>query len=409
MNTTRLRAAVGLAVAQLRHYRVRMALAAVGIALAVVLTVVLVSLGVSVLALGDAGFERIGGDLWVTASGTGFAPGTVGGVDNQLVDAHETTREINEYDGVSSARAVAFQTVYVGTEPGEYDTVIGAGVTGGGGPFNIEAGETFSGGDEHYADGEYDGAMSNEVLIDRRIAEATGVGVGDTLHIGGTVVAADENEFTVVGVSNDISRSVGAPTVVLHLAELQTVSSTTATDPATAIVIALDDDADSTALRDELDAAYPELTVRTSEGQFESVLREQSAVIASAVTLVALAVGGGIALVANLFGLLVYQQRRQLAALKASGVSSRTLLSSVFFQGLAIGLAGAALGLAAVVPGVEGINAAVSYVIGFDDVISVPLWAAALGLTLALVVGLLGALAAAWLVVRVSPLRHLPR
>jgi putative ABC transport system permease protein len=408
MTGTRLRAAVGIATAQLRYYRVRSALAVVGVALAVVTVVVLTGVGVSALSVGEAGVTRLNADLWATAGPPSFAPGAVGNVNNQLLDAHEVTRDIERQDGIRQARAVSFQTVYVGAEQGEYQTIVGAGTTGDGSPFNIERGQTFSGGDTHYANGSYDGPMSGEVLIDKRAARQLGVAIGDEIHVGGTLVAADENPFTVVGVTNDVSRFIGAPTVVLHLSELQEVSGSTGVDPASTIIVQTEEGTDDQQVKQDLKASFPDLTIRTNDEQFEAVLKDQTAVIASAVTLAALAVGSGIALVTNVFGLLVYHQRRQLAALKASGVSVGTLLVVTLVQGLIVGGLGAAIGLALAIPGIEGINVAVG-LLGFDDIIDAPRWVFALGVGLAFVVGIIGAVVAGWRTVRVSPIEHLPR
>lgn len=405
---SRFRAAIGIAWAQLRHYRIRSVLAVLGVALAVVTVVVLVGVGVSALSVGDAGINRIDADLWATAGPASFAPSTAGSVNNQLFDAHNVTRDIERAEGVSHAQGISFQTVYVGAERQDYDTIIAAGTTGNGSQFDIEQGRTFSGGDAHYANGSYDGPMSGEVLIDKRTAEQLNIEVGDEIHIGGTVVAADENTFTVVGITNDVARYIGAPTIVMHLSELQEVSGSTGIDPASTIIIQVDEDADEERVRNDLSASYPDLTFRTNSDQLEAVLQSQSAIIASAVTLAGLAVGSGITLVVNVFGLLVYQQRRQLAALKASGVSVSTLLLVTLVEGLIVGGLGALLGIALAAPGIEGINIAVGY-LGFEDIIDAPQWVFGLGVGLAFVVGVIGAVVAGWRTVRVSPIEHLPR
>jgi len=406
---TRWRAAVELAGAQLRHYRVRAMLAVLGVAVAVLAAVVLVSLGYSVHTVGEAGVNRIGADLWATAGPTTFAPGAAGGIDNRLTGAHTVASEVDSQEDVADARAIAFQTVYVGTEPGEYETIIGAGTTGDGAAFETTAGESFSSGDTHFANGSYDGPMSGEALVDRQAAEKLGVGVGDTIHVGGTVVAADEHTFEVVGISNDVRRYMGAPTVMLHLSELQTVTGTTRNDPASTVVIRTTDEGDTETVREEVDATYPDLTVRTNREQLKAVLSQRSLVLAAGVSLIVLAVVTGLALVANVFGLLVYQQRRQLAALKASGVRSGTLVKTVFAEGLAVGALGALLGLSAVTPAVTGLNVAVEYVVGFEDIISAPWWAFPAGFGVAVGVGVLGSVVAGIRVGRVSPLEHLER
>jgi putative ABC transport system permease protein len=404
----KLRPAVGIAIAQLRHRWVRATLGIIGVAVAVLATILLLSLGFSVLDIGSAGFTRIGGDLWVTAGSVTFAPGAVGGIEANILGAHGVAADIERTDGVKDARALSFQSVYVGTEPGDYETIVGAGITGDGRAFQTTRGQTFNSGDTHYANGSYNGSMTNEVLLDKRAADQLGVEVGDTIHVGGTLAAADENEFTVVGISNDVARYLGTPTVMLHLSELQEVSGTTGTDPAATILVTVEDDADETAVQTDLQEEYPEYEIRTNQEQFESVLQSQSALLASAFTIVVLAILGGIALVSNVLGLFVYQQREALAALRAVGVSTGLLLRVVVAQGLTIAALGAALGIAVAAPAVRALNRIVVAVTGLEF-ISMPEWTAAVGGGIALTLGLVGALVAGLLVARVSPLEHLSR
>lgn len=404
----KLRPLVGIAVSQLRHRWVRATLGVIGVAVAVLATILLLSLGFSVLDIGSAGFTRIGGDLWVTAGSVTFAPGAVGGIEADILGAHSVAADIERTDGVADARALSFQSVYVGTEPGDYDTIVGAGVTGDESTFQTTRGQTFQATDTHYANGSYDGPMTNEVLLDKRAANQLGVEVGDTIHVGGTLAAADNNEFTVVGISNDVARYLGTPTIMLHLSELQEVSGTTGTDPAATILVTVEDGTNETAVQAELQEEYPEYEIRTNQEQFESVLQSQSALLASAVTIVVLAILGGIALVSNVLGLFVYQQREALAALRAVGISTGLLLRVVVAQGLTIAAFGAAIGIAVAAPAVRLLNRIVTAVTGLEFV-SMPPWTAAVGGGIALSLGLVGSLVAGLLVVRVSPLEHLSR
>jgi len=409
MNRARLGGAIKLAVAQLRYYRVRTILCAIGVAVAVLATITLIALGTSVLEAGPTALESIGGEVWVTPTSLSFAPGAVGGLDTTLENTHERTSAIEQRENVAAARGLHFQTVYVGTQQGDYQTLVGTGITGDGRPFDIDAGETFSSGDIHYANGSYDGPRTNEVLIDPQTANQLGVSVGDKIHVGGTIVAADENTFTVVGITDDISGYIGSPTVLLHLAELQAVTASTRTDPGSAIVVAIEDDVTSEAVRDSLTETYPELTVRTTDEQFAAVLGDQAGVIAGASAILLFAVTGGIAVVANVFGMLVFQQRRQLAALQATGVTGRTLLTGVVIQGANVGLLGGLLATTLAVPTVISVNWIVESATGFENLITLPGWAIGSGLALAVGVGTMGALIAGWLVLRVPTLENLDR
>lgn len=406
---SRLRAALGVASAQLRHYRVRTVLAALGVAVAVLLVVMLGGLGYGMLTTGDEAITWIDYDLWVTGGPVAFAPGAVGSVENPVHDAHALSRDLETHgDGaVRDAQPLAFQTVYVSPDGEEFDTIVGVGVGGNASRIGITRGRSFNQTDVHYANGTYDGPMTHELIVDEQTAERYNLSVGDTLHVGATLAAAREHEFTVVGTSRTFQTFLGVPTVTMHLSELQEVSGTTRTDPASLIALALDPDADTAAVQRDLDGAYPDLDVRTNDQQVQAIIGGHGTVIAGAVTLVVLAVVVGVVLVVNVLALLVYQQREQLAALKASGVADRTLVGTVTIQGALIGILGGIVGLAATPLAVHLVNDAVGQVTGFSNLITTPAWLLAAGFCLAIAMGIVGASVAGWRVTRLSPLDHL--
>lgn len=404
---TRLRAGLGLAIAQLRYYRVRTVLTVVAIALAVLSTTLLASVGAGVVETGTDRLDRADRDLWMTGGPLRIAPGSVGGFENAIVGAHRLRADLNERDDVRVAVPLAFHTVYAGTDPDDLRTVVGVGVPGGGPSIAISRGETFRAGDAHYAGGAYDGPMSRELLVDERTAERFDVDVGDRLYVGGTLANARRNAFVVRGVTPTFSRFLGTPTVAMHLSELQTLVGTTGTDRAGLVTITLVDGADPEAVAAELERAYPDYDVRTNREQLRSFLRERAIVIASGVALVGIAVVAGIALTVNVMSLIVYHQRREFAALKAAGVSSRTLLVAVAGQATVMGGLGAGLGLALSPPAVVAVNLVAERLTGFAGIAQLADWMVVVGVATAIGIGSVGALAAGWRVLGVGPLDQL--
>jgi len=407
----RSRAAVGLALAQLRHARVRTALSVCGVALAVLLMVLLAGLGYGVVDAGSEGIAFLDQDLWVTGGPVELAPTSVGGVENRLTGAHAVADDIESRPAVESAVPLSFQSVYVARSgPGreDYRTVVGVGA-GEGALFIVQRGREFQQSDVHYANGSYDGPRTDEVVVDQGTASLLNVSVGDTINAGATIADARENEFMIVGISRTYSTFLGTPTAAFHLSELQAISGTTGTDRASLVTVTLSPGADGAAVQRDIERTYPDLTVRTNRQQLQAVLGGQAAVLGGAVTLVALAIVAGIALVVNVLALLVHQQREELAALKAAGVSGRTLVGMVAGQGVLIGALGAALGLAATPPLVALLNRVTERLTGFPDLVDAPLWVLAAGGSLALVMGVVGAVVAGWRVARIRPLEHLER
>lgn len=403
----RLRAAGAITIAQLRHHRLRLGLAIVGIGLAVLAMTLLAGTGLGVVETGQQQFDAADRDIWVTAGETRLTTTGGGGFENSLTDSRRVAADMESHDGVENAVPLAFQTVYVSSDPdGEFRTVIGTGVPGGGPVVSVTSGEEF-GRDTYYADGTYDGERTNEVLIDEETADTHDLEVGDTLYVGGSLAAARDNEVTVVGISPTFERMLGASTVTMPLSELHDVTGTTETEPATFITVTVADDADRAAVQADLESSFPEYEIRSNQEQLDAVLQEQALVLAAGGALVVLAIGAGVTLTLNLLALVVAQQRSVFGALSAQGISSSLLVASVIGQGLAIGLVGGLLGVALTPPAVSLLNRLAATVVGFEGLVRTTPEILLGGLAIAVVIGTIAAALAGWRVSRAPPLENL--
>jgi putative ABC transport system permease protein len=359
---------LGVAVERLRYDRTRALLVVLGIALAAFAVMVLASVGVGVIETGQAKFDQSGRDLWITGGPVSLAA-TAGGAGGGITDAHRLRADLEGREDVRTAAALAFRTVYVSNGSGRFETVIGAGAPAVDEAVRITEGRGFTPGDPHYAGGSYDGPMTREVVIDPRTASLLDVGVNDTLHVGGTTGMAAESRFRVVGVSPTFSNFLGGPTVVLHLSELQAVTGATGTDAATLVTVDLVEGADVARAEREIQAAYPGYEVRTNREQLESTLREQAVVIASGTSLVVFAAVAGVAVTVNVLVSYVYQRRRELAALRAVGLSTRTLVAVTLAQALVLGVCGGLLATALTLLAIPVLNAVAAALVGFEGVV----------------------------------------
>ncbi|NHN61409.1 MULTISPECIES: ABC transporter permease [Halorussus] len=402
---SRLRMAASVAAAQLRHDRARTVLAVVGIAVAVLSTTLLASLGYGVIETGQQKFDASGRDLWATGGSISQGPS---GFGTSIVNSHELARDIQSRENVKSAVPMAFRAVYVGNGSGEFKTLVGVGITNGGSSISYEKGD-LPHGDAHYENGTYEGVMFHEIVIDPRTAEMLDVGVGDTIYVGGSVQSAKGNEFKVTGISSTFSSFLGAPTVTTYLSELQEVTGTTGTDKATFITIDAKDGADIGALEQQLQQAYPQLEIRTNQEQMRSVLQQNAVVIAVGGALVVLAVVAGFALTLNVLSIVIFQQKEELTALTALGVSSRTLVAMVAAQGVLLGAVGGVIGVAVTPPFVAALNFVAAQIVGFEGLVQAPGSVLAVGAAIALVIGTLAAAVAGWRTVRTVGIDQLSR
>lgn len=403
----RLRTAGSLTVAQFRQHKLQLTLAIIGVALAVLSMTLLAGAGIGVLETGEQGFDAAERDLWVTSGETRITSAGGGGFENTLYNSRNLSAEIEAHEDVQHAIPLAFDTVYVSTNHSdEFHTFVATGVPGGGPVVQITEGEGLQG-DTHYANGTYEGEMTREVVIDKETADTLNISTGDTVNIGGSLAAARQNQFTIVGISPTFERMLGTPTVTMPLSELHQVTGTTQTEPATFITITVEDGASVNTVQKDLEEAYPEYEIRTNQEQLSAVLQEQVLLLAAAGALVLLAIGSGIALTVSLLSLVIHQQRQTFAALTAQGISRSLLVSTVIGQGFIIGFIGGVIGILLTVPAVSVFNRLAAAIVGFEGLLQTAPWIYGTGLGIAVVVGTIAAATAGWRISRTPPLELL--
>ncbi|MFB6284087.1 MAG: ABC transporter permease [Halobacteria archaeon] len=402
----KLKAVFGVAFRQVKHEKARSVLAVLGVTVAVLATTLLASTGVGVYEVGQEKFQSSGQELWVTGGPLRIAPGRVGAIQNNIVDIHEVAGKVRGTDGVNIAAPMSFQTVYVGKNSSALETVVGVGVNNvGSGKIDISKGRSFEKGDVHYAGGSYSGNMTYDVILDQSVANSLGVDVGDTVHIGSTTVGARKNNFTVIGIGSRFSRFLGASTVTLHLSELQEITGATSTDKGTFITVDLKSSADPSKVKSELENKIP-YDVNTNREQFKNVLQNQFLLIAGSFVLVVLAILAGITLTANLLSIVVYHQRDEIAALKAVGVSSKTLVYVYFSQGITFAALGTVFGLALTPVIAKVLNTVASRIVGFQGLVQTPWQVYVGGAVIALIIGVFSSVVASYRVSRLMPLEQ---
>lgn len=404
----RLRAVLGLAASRLRHDRTRTLLAVLGVTLAVLSTTLLGSLGLGVVETGQQKFDASDRDLWISGGPTRIAPGTLGGFESGIVDAHTLGETLSQRETIKTAAPLLFQTVYVGTAPDSLKTVVAVGTTSDGG-FNVAGGPGFGPDTAFYNNGAYNGTPSRKLVIGTQLQSQLNVTPADQLYVGGTVIDARQTTYNITGTTSTFNQFLGTPTVSIPLAELQAMTGNAHADKASLITIDVADDADPAAVAERLQSEYPQYTIRTNSEQLQAIVAERILVVAAGTVLVALAALAGIALTINLLALLVYQEQEVLAALRAVGISRSVVVALIATQGLCYGFLGAITGVLATLPAAYALNYAASQLVGFEGLVQVTPRILAAGAGIAIIAGLSSALVAGWRAANVSPLAMLER
>ncbi|ELZ10436.1 ABC transporter permease [Natrialba aegyptia] len=400
----RTRAVIGLAFAHLRRSPGRTVLAVLAVSLSVLAVTLLASLGAGVVEVGETGLDNANRDIWISSDPV---DPSASGTENPIADSHGTAAELTARDDVSSAAPLAMHEVYIGTEPDDLERTSAVGVQETHDGFDFQSGRGFDR-VEPPSDGERPTEpQTAEIVLDPQVADAVGASVGDTVYVGTSRETAPDYEFTVVGTASYYSQFLGTPAVTVPLPDLQVVAGTTGTDRATFITADAASGVDPATVRDDLSAEYPDYEVRTSDEQVEAMVADRPLVLASGTTLVGLAVIGGVVLTTNLFALMVSQQRRELAALRAIGLSRHVLAGMIAVQGLVIGLLGGIVGIVATPPLTHALNRLAHELVGFENLLQTPPEVYLVGFTLAVGVGTVVAGITGWRVGRTLKLQHL--
>lgn len=394
----RLRGVLGVAAAQLRRAPGRTVLTVLAVAVAVLAVTLLASLGTGVVDIGEESLDDANRDLWITAPDAE--------TENGIVDATVVAASVDAREDVRTAAPIALYEMYLGTDDGDLRRVPAVGVHGTHAGYDFQRGGGFELEPADYREAPRSAPVRSELVLDPRTAAALDVSVGDTVRIGASRATAD-HEFVVVGTSSHHSTLLGAPAATVPLADLQYLAGTSGTDRATFVMADTTEDTDNTAVRDELRREYPEYAVRTSDEQVEVLVTDRPAVIASGVTLVGLAIVGSTVLLVNLFVLVAYQQRDQLAALRAIGLSRRLLAATIAAQGLVVGLLGGIVGLVATPPLVGVLNGVAASTVGIEGLLMTPTEVYLAGGLLAVALGGIVALVTGWHAGRYARLERL--
>lgn len=195
-------------------------------------------------------------------------------------------------------------------------------------------------------------ALATDALVaNRAFLDAAGAGPGDTITVA---VGRDPQLRTfrtrrplrVAGVVEFTYLGVDQPALALPLATLREMLGAGYADRVSLVMLDIDDGADEEAVRASIEARLPRVSVLSTRAAMVQVDERltyfrQLAFILGTVSLVV-----GFLLVTTLMTVSVNERLGEIAVLRAIGISRRHVVQQIVIEGVAISLAGAALGLA---------------------------------------------------------------
>ncbi len=362
--------------------RVLLTVCGVALAVALMTTVTGVALGLAA----DTTVRSDGVDYWIVPEQGSASSIAVSVEGPQLGDVHATTDRLAADDRIEYVTPVQLQVLRLQSD-GATEYVLAIGVIPPDEPRSIAGLSTagLSPGDPHYANSTYNGSWTGEAIASDATAELLNASEGTTVRsVSGS---NDAGTFTVTRVEQgDFSTGLGpVPVVLVHLAELQTLTGSTGGDQADQLLVSTNDPS----VRSELETVYPRTQVVARGGLGASEASTESLPLAVAVTALLSALIVGTLFVATLMGLEVTADRETLAALAAMGSSARSRSILVFVETLSVTTVGGIAGVLFGIGSIFALNAIVSATLGVGTVARFHPLLGGYGVLVALGIGLL--------------------
>ncbi|WP_248897146.1 ABC transporter permease [Haloplanus halobius] len=378
----------------------RLALTLLGVAIAIMLmtTVTGVALGLS----SQTAVQADGVDYWIVPEGGDLSTIAVSTDGPRLGSTHQLTQQLQGDRRVDYATPVLLQIVSVrnlDTDRETYVLLVGVVVPTDSRPriANLPT-QPLTAGDPYYADGEYDGEWTGELVASQATATALDGDAGDRLALS---QASADQRFRVSAVADaDLTTGIGAtPVAIVHLSELQAVTGAQEGDIADQILVSTDD----RSVRSDLETLYPRTSVVARSGITAGDASTTSLPIAMGIAAFVVAFAVGVLFTATMMGLEVSRDRETLAVLSAIGYSDRSLMLLVAVETVTLCLLGGAVGVGLGVGGIYATNALLSTVAGLPAVALFRPLLLGYGLLTAALIGVVSVPYPIWLLRRVSP------
>lgn len=230
-------------------------------------------------------------------------------------------------------------------------------------------GEMLEGGDEHFADGNYNGNFTGEIVIDRKIATQYNLSKNSTVYLSSAIKDNSTNssfyEFKIVGIFDtdiDVGGAVGQQLkgfAHIRLSELQTILGerySNGNDTVSQILISLNEYKRNEPkfvkrFAETLKEKYPKYQILTKADRLKQLDRDISLTNTFNIAIGMVSLIIGLLFVACVMIMAVSERTNEIGMLRAIGISRETIFSQIFLESMIIVIMGAFVGL---IPGYYG-------------------------------------------------------
>ncbi len=353
----------------LRRRRGRVLLTVLGVALAVGLTTTMLSISAGLdltsrRVVADIGVELLvldkGSPVFGPASHLEFENGTriadeaqaltLGGghpVATAFPVFEKTVTVFPKDPALCPSECRPVNPVANGEDPGRRGTLGGidfsAGVY-----FETNTGDPFASSPEYlgglYPEGFDSPLFTHEIVLNRAVAREVGATVGDTVLVSATREVNDSRPFRVVGVYEASFETEQSREVRIHRSELLYLARRTH-DEATLIALDLQDPALAPQVKAAIEAAHIDLKAATPAEILGELDRTTGTFKMFAGVIALVSIGVAVLFASTVFMISARERVGEISALRAIGISRRTIFREMVFESGVLGSFGLALGL----------------------------------------------------------------
>lgn len=378
-----------IALRNLAYNKFRTMLSITGIAIAVISIILLGSMGNGLIKTGEKTLEKSSMQMWITGKTLDLESQYSGSNEGKIADAHKLEKSLLKNSNIKSAMPVLTEILYAYKQGQEPKAVFGLGLEGTEGSFvSIVQGRGLTD-DSHFNNGMYNGPWKREILIDDRTAKLLGVNIGDTLYIGKTLTEARGQKFTIVGLTNSLSSFSSGPLIVFYLSEMQDITGNNYYDTVNLMMLRLQNPSKAEETQKQLGLQYPEYIVSTNLNLLKKIVKQNFPILASAVSVVVLAILMGALLVVNTMLLSLNERKNEIGILKVMGFGRWSIFRYVGFEGFLLCIIGGISGVLLSIPLSMILNILVYKEVGFDNLVLIDSTYVYISFAIAAVIGLL--------------------
>lgn len=375
----------------LAYNKFRTFLSISGIAVAVISIILIGSIGNGLLVTGEKTLERSSMQIWLTGKMMDIQSQFAGGTEGKITDSHKVAAKLLENSNIIWARPVLTEILYVYKEGNEPKAVFGLGVatTGSGKDFvSVMKGKSLIE-DTNYNNGMYNGERQDEVMIDERAARLLGINLDDTIYIGKTLTEAKNQTFKIVGITNSLSSFTPGSMVILYLSELQEMTGNQNYDSVNLVMMRLKDPSLAEKTQTEIEAAFPEYAVSSNLNMLKKIAKQNSPLLASAISIVLLAVLMGTLLAINTMLLSLNERKNEIGIMKVLGFSWWSIFKYIGLEGFLICILGGFSGILLSLPLSSFLNSIIYEIVGFNSLVLINDYFIYISMILVIFIGLI--------------------